>query len=213
VADETSPVREIKFESLIEGCLTLERELGLPPKCLLDLPGELSDWSFVIKIATLVESAVTHLLSDEIGDERFRPFVSKLGMHGATGKLQLAKSLSLLTNEDHDFSTGITKLRNHLAHDPAFLRFELVEYLSHLTESDRHNFFKWATRGKEYLSGHETAVPRIRVQIWAQALVILAKANVTKATRTAKRRVDQMHKDVGESFMNTPPFIDETETE
>lgn len=208
MTDETPPVREIKFESLIEGCLMLEEELGLPTKCLSDIPREISDWSFVIKISTLVESAVTHLLSDEIGDERFRPFVSRLGMHGATGKLQLAKSLNVLTTDDRAFATHITALRNDLAHDPQFLRFEFAEHLVNLTKSERHNFFKWATRGKEYLPGDATAVQRIRVQIWGQALLILAKAMATKAEAASKRRLDQIHKDLGESFMNTPPVTD-----
>lgn len=212
MADETSPVREIKFESLTEGCLELERELGLPPDCLLDLPRELSDWSFVIKIAALVESAVTHLLTDEIDDERFRPLVSKLYMQGATGKLPLAKSLNIISRDEYAFSAGITGLRNTLAHDPRFLGFEFGEYLLSLPEPKRIDFFKWATRGKVYPLSDKHKMSGLRVQIWGQALVILAKANVTKATRSAQRRIDKMHKEVGQSFINTPPFVDETET-
>lgn len=207
MSEENSPSPTIGFEKLIAGCVQIETDLGLPAGCLTSLPKEASDWSFVIKVATLVEAATTHLLTDEIADERIRGLLSRLPMQGRSGKLPLAKEWGLISKEDYDFAVGISNLRNDLAHDPQFVGFAFVDYLAALKGTTRRDFLVWAARGMAHHPGDKDVATKLRLQLWAQTAMILTKAMMTKSAAAAQRRKHKLYAELAESVLNAhePP--------
>lgn len=204
-AQDGNEAPKISIAELIEGCVGIEMDLALPHGCLVDLPSHESDWSFVIKLAALVESAVSHMLIDEINDGRVRSLITRLPMQGVIGKLNVAKSWDLLSSNDFAFAVGISTLRNTVAHDPSWMGFKFSVYVEGLERNRRLEFYRWAARGIEHQSADESAIKLLRFQMWAQACVVLLKARITKTEAAAKRRQADAYKELAESFLNSPP--------
>ncbi|MGM4959826.1 hypothetical protein [Bradyrhizobium sp. 604_D8_N2_3] len=66
----------------------------------------------------------------------FQGFVAGLTISGRVGKLALAKSLGLLTEDQVRFIEGVSRIRNRYAHNVKNMHRSLVEIL---TEEQQHN--------------------------------------------------------------------------
>ncbi|MDQ2974602.1 MAG: hypothetical protein M3R69_04210 [Acidobacteriota bacterium] len=118
----------------------IEKGLGLPVNFLLSIYQE-DDWSFVIKLHSMVEAAVTHLLHTRFGDERLTDVLSALQLgHRKTGKLAFVTALGLLSDENVRLITGLSELRNRLIHGIKNIQFDFGEYFNGL-DDDRFNQF------------------------------------------------------------------------
>jgi len=69
-------------------------------------------------------------------NESFQGFVAGLTISGRVGKLTLAKSLGLLTEEQVRFIEGVARIRNRYAHNVKNMHRSLVDIL---TEEQQHN--------------------------------------------------------------------------
>jgi hypothetical protein len=124
----------------------LESELGLPKAFFRGLLDE-NDWSFVIKLHSLIEAAATRLLVIALGKPELEEIISRLELSGkTTGKLAFFESLDLLDSESRGFIQTLSEVRNKLVHNVSNVSITLEEYVESLDDSRRKGFntvFKW----------------------------------------------------------------------
>ena len=63
--------------TILEKAKSLERELSLKEDFLIKLKDE-DDWSFIIKLHTFIEAAVSHLLSKALGHDKLLGIFTRL---------------------------------------------------------------------------------------------------------------------------------------
>lgn len=106
----------------------LEKDLGLPPGFCVRLNEE-DDWSFVIKLHALLESAASHFLTRAIGREELADIFTRIAMSDKrTGKIAFIRQLNLLPVGHTKFIEGLSEIRNQVVHQIANVEFSLVEY-------------------------------------------------------------------------------------
>jgi hypothetical protein len=124
----------------------LESELGVAPAFFHGLLDE-DDWSFVIKLHSLIEAAATHLLIVTMDKLELETIISRLELSGqTTGKLAFFKSMELLDSPSRRFIQTLSEVRNKLVHDVSNISINLEQYISNLKEEDKKGFdtgFKW----------------------------------------------------------------------
>ena len=90
------------------------------------------DWSAIIKLHALIESAVTHLLVKFFGHPELEGVFAKMELGNVrSGKLIFLKELNCLNGHTR-FIRLLSKLRNELVHDIRNVRFSLPEYVAKL---------------------------------------------------------------------------------
>ena len=123
---------QITSTSVVKQLHDLEDQLKAPRDSLARLLFTDDDWSLVIRGHALIEGAVTLVLSVVI-DERLSKVFTRLELgQSDTGKLEFAKALDLLTEGQRRFIRTLSQLRNRLAHDPAYLGFNVADYVKSL---------------------------------------------------------------------------------
>jgi hypothetical protein len=117
-------------ESLEDSLGRLERDCDLPNGFCLTLLNE-SDWSFVIKLHALLETAVSQLLVNALARKELADVFASLEMSNTkTGKLAFVKALDLLPKAHLDFIRALSELRNQLAHQVKNVGFNITEHFS-----------------------------------------------------------------------------------
>jgi hypothetical protein len=135
---------EINPDEFRQGLEELEALCGAPRGSLAGLASE-SDWALFIKAHALIESAVSHAVVSST-DARFKDILAKLPLgREDSGKLAFAKALGLVTTEHVAFIKLISRIRNTLAHNAAYLAFELRPYIDAMQEPERERFFRELT--------------------------------------------------------------------
>lgn len=121
-------------------------ELGVAPAFFHGLLYK-DDWSFVIKLHSLIEAAATHLLVVTLGKTEIENIISCFELSGqTTGKLAFFKSMELLDSRSRSFIQTLSEVRNKLVHDVSNVNITLDQYVSNLKEDERKGFntaFKW----------------------------------------------------------------------
>ena len=121
----------MNIENLEDSLGRLERDCDLPSGFCLGLLHDASDWSFVIKLHALLETAVSQLLVHSLARKELADVFASLEMsHTKTGKLAFVKALDLLPKAHLDFIRALSELRNQLAHRVENVSFTLTEYFS-----------------------------------------------------------------------------------
>jgi len=128
---------ELKF---IFSLLTkYEKEKSLPKDFFRKLLDE-DDWTFIIKIHTLIEAAVTESLAAVI-NPKLLVVLQQLSLGDArTGKLKFAEALGLLNENQLKFIKLLSKIRNKLAHDIKNIDFKFSDYIANLDTNQSNNF-------------------------------------------------------------------------
>ena len=116
-----------------ESLQALERDLGLPKGFCVKLIEE-DDWSFVIKLHALVESAVSELITRTVQRNELSDIFSRIEMSNTrTGKLAFVKALNLLPSRHIQFVHKLSELRNMIAHRIQNTGINLIEYFKTAT--------------------------------------------------------------------------------
>jgi hypothetical protein len=125
---------------MVEAAAEIEKELGLPNNFLWDLRNE-DDWSAIIKLHALLESAVTHLLVRFFGHDELEDIFANMELGNTrTGKLVFLGKLNCLEKQHRRFIRKLCEMRNRLVHDIKNVRFSLSEYVTELT-GDQYKAF------------------------------------------------------------------------
>jgi hypothetical protein len=104
----------------------LEERLGLP-NCYItsDLREEPNDWTFIVKLAVLVEAAVTKVVVANLGREEMYDHVSRLAN---AQRLDLALTLGVLEKSDVRTLKAVAEVRNAFAHKVENLKHDLASF-------------------------------------------------------------------------------------
>jgi hypothetical protein len=117
----------------------LEVELGLPAGFYEKLSGE-DDWSFIIKVHSLIEAAVNYSLTAALGDPRLEGVIASLSMGGKTGKVAFMRALGLAETIHVRVIDGLSSLRNTFVHKIANVQMTLEEYIGGLDAGKLNEF-------------------------------------------------------------------------
>ena len=118
----------------------IENELGLPTNFLWNLRHD-DDWSVIIKLHALIETAVTHLLVRYFGHDELEDVFSNMELGNVrAGKVVFLSKLNCLEESQRGFIRRLSELRNQLVHDIRNVRFSLTEHVTKLS-SERYEAF------------------------------------------------------------------------
>jgi hypothetical protein len=159
------------------------RDLGLPEDFFRSLLGE-SDWSFVIKLHAVIESAVSHLLAGTLGRSDLLGLFGRLELgNPTTGKLAFGKALNCLDDDERGFIRQLSELRNSLVHDVRNVSFSFTNYISALDPNKLRAIAQsvYIPNPSESDVNHKQLALTLfkqdpRRQIWTCAMVFLLQA-------------------------------------
>lgn len=112
------------------------RTLGLNERVILDLIDEPSDWSFVVKLAVIVEAALTQAIASRLDTDELQQHLNRLSVGGRTGKIQLASDLGIIGPKAAARLKSIASLRNVFAHDVSVIGLSLGVHVESLQKSE-----------------------------------------------------------------------------
>lgn len=142
------------------------------------------DWSFVIKLHALVDSAITHMLVEELGrPELLRP-LSRLSLADTrSGKLAFGRELGLLDGRDRLFVQKLSEIRNSFAHDVRMAGSTLADYARGLNDAGLASLVKAVGPGRDPFPVGTEDVPErqfvlenLKLTIWVTAMYTIALA-------------------------------------
>jgi hypothetical protein len=141
--------------NLQEAAEQIEKELGLPKGFFSGLMNE-DDWSFVVKLESLLESACTYLLVKATNQPALEDVFSRIEIANKyTGKIAFIKALNLLEERDRAFVHALAALRNTLVHNVRNVAsFSFSSYIDSLDNQQFANLQK-ALLGNEQTQKHE----------------------------------------------------------
>lgn len=121
-----------------------ELEEGLKlPKGFFELLLKEDDWSFVIKLHSLLEASVTQLLTEALNETELADIFSRLEMSNlTTGKLAFVEKLNLLSTDSRRFIQKLSEVRNDFVHKIEYITVDLGKYFSIIPESKRKGIYK-----------------------------------------------------------------------
>ena len=118
----------------------LEADLGLPEGFYERLRSD-DDWSFVIKLHALFESATTFVLARCLRKPELEEVFAHVEMSNSrAGKIAFGKTLGLFDEEDRRFLRQLSELRNNMVHRVANVSFAFKPYLAALDTGQRDSF-------------------------------------------------------------------------
>ena len=175
-----------------------ETELGITPGFLDRLLTEGDDWSFVIKVHAVAETALTHLLTAGVGRKELRDLFASLTMGDPRrGKLAVAARLRLLDPGRQAFFLGLGRIRNWFVHDVRSVGLRIEDFVNSLQPDQRPRFWRDMMRGHTVepmiidsgrsMPTEEFAAAQPRFTIWISAMSALSLIYRTKTLDQASR--------------------------
>ena len=134
---------------------SLEKDLGLPRGFCFRLRHE-DDWSFVVKLHALTESAASDFITRALGRKELADIFSRIEISKPqTGKVAFIRALNLLPVGHTKFIENLSRIRNQLAHKIGNAGFTFAEYFQH--ERERLSEKQFAALGELWAFGFEIA--------------------------------------------------------
>ncbi|MCP4976038.1 MAG: hypothetical protein GY931_07730 [Maribacter sp.] len=124
----------------------LEEYLGLKQGFFKNLQLD-DDWSFIVKLNSLFEAAVSSLVTEELARKELKGTFSNMDMGTAKyGKLAFVKELDLLPENYIKYIETLNRLRNKFAHDISKTSHDLKTYLETASRSTRKECRRYLNR-------------------------------------------------------------------
>ena len=180
-----------------------EKRVGLPTGFVYSLAQE-DDWTFVIKIHALYETALTHILVTTFGNQKLRATLAEISM---ADKLNFTSACSLFDKEDRGMLRALSNLRNKLVHSVDQVAFSFSTYLSDQNRKKRFlESFRQVWPDPIILPGDIQAErdafvienPRITVWLWCQR--ILANVYLEDELRRLREESTALNQEQAETF-------------
>jgi len=100
-----------------------------------------NDWGFVIKSHAMIEAATTEMIVNFLGNTNLTKVIERLPLSDSQyGKLAIAKSLNLLSDNERNFARSYSELRNQLVHKVENLNFNFGSYFQNMTKDKRNSW-------------------------------------------------------------------------
>ena len=138
MSDERKPMGEKfakskGFKAYMKFLIWQRDTLGLPDSFTNSLRDEPDDWTFVIKLHAMIETALNHLLIARFKKAELpelETVVPELANSDPKrGKIAFIKRLKLLPDEFCNFIQQFSELRNTMVHDASNFKMKLTEYV------------------------------------------------------------------------------------
>jgi hypothetical protein len=172
---------------------SLESALNIKDGFFWELSHSGDDWSFLLKIHTLLEMAIAHLIQQRIDIDELNLIIEKVPMNGgAASKMKIASALSLLDNDTDKFLDALTKLRNKAAHQIDSVNLTMDDFIKLIQKSEVKHLF---LRPGPNLSEDEVVASVLsspRFAIWASSLNLLSAIYEKKAKILTPRLVQTL---------------------
>lgn len=205
------------FDLVTGSVRTLEKELGLREGLLEKLLIE-DDWSFIIKVHALIESAVSLLLTKSFGKEELQYVFSSLDLSNKRlGKMAFVKALNLLDKPDRRFISSLAELRNTIVHNISDVNFNLKEHIKNLSQKELSNFakrFDSFTHNGTYVSaGTERKASELfkndpKKAIWYSALITISIIYQKKEIQILDKSATVLLKSLGEKYLRLRGLVE-----
>ncbi len=191
----------------------LQAELGVTPAFFNSLLEE-DDWSFVIKLHSLIEAAATHLLVEVLDKPKAKDVISFLELSNSrTGKIAFLDSMDLLDSNSRRFIQKLSEVRNKLVHNVANVNLSLEEFVANLPEADKKGFnkaFNWTysdeskvqfKKGEDQYDVHELIKlfaiicmksSQYKIAIWLGSIIILREFYAQVSHKQIERELRQV---------------------
>ena len=119
------PTNEKLIQLLIQNSKILNLEEGF-----YDYMLSMRDWEFIIILSTMFEAALVEGVVRELNNDKIKGVLSYLDLANTKcGKIEFAKNLSIITNDDAKFIRKIAEIRNLLAHRIDQRNFKISVYI------------------------------------------------------------------------------------
>lgn len=163
---------------------------------LLDLLKE-DDWTFVIKSHALIETAVTEMLVQHLGEIELTKIIELLPLSdNRTGKIAVARQLKLLDDKQRRFVRFFSELRNSLVHRLDNLDFTFENYISSLDTNQKRTLKEsvaWFANDEIIRKEWETiAEDNPRVGIYMAIHCLMAHCVLTSQQSGAMREINEV---------------------
>lgn len=189
----------------------LEAELGLPEGFYEKLSGD-DDWSFIIKVHSLIEAAVTHTLTAALGDPRLEGVVASLPMGGKTGKVAFMQAMGLAETIHVRVINGLSGLRNTFVHNIANVQMTLEQYVGGLDAGRLNEFVQvfGSVFPEDFINRYGTATgkPATRrdfvkeqpqLNIWATVIYCLETFYLQKQNVDTRKELQRRKNEIAEA--------------
>ena len=134
----------------IEEFARMEVHLDLPEGFLLELLKGADDWTFILRLHALVESALEYLIVASLERPELDGWVIRHNIGGRTGKLALASALGVVDDADRGMVEGLADIRNRFAHRVQMTATTLGDYWAELPVPERTKLARWIVRAHGY---------------------------------------------------------------
>ncbi len=191
-----------ELDPLVNKLVDLESDFGLPDGFLIALWKE-SDWSFTIKVHSLIEAALTQALVAEVAEPRLDKLLEGLSVLGRHSKVAYAEAVGLLPKTSSDFIRRLTKIRNHVVHKLEAVSFTFASYVDELDDSERQNtlnellFLGGGPKGK----ANDLFAKKPCIAVWVQAIAVVTDLVARKARAEHKVQLRSHYKNVAEQVL------------
>ncbi|MDR2958728.1 MAG: hypothetical protein LBV10_04225 [Stenotrophomonas sp.] len=123
----------------------LSKELGIPKGFVVALYEEKDSWSFISKLAQLVEAVFTRAVVDALREPLIIDVISNLPQEV---RINLLRKMNIIDSEQKSMFKAIAEIRNQYIHDLSNIDVPLDVYIRNLEDGARKGFFK---RFKPYI--------------------------------------------------------------
>ena len=194
--------------SALEYLPKLETELGLPAGFLVSLEDD-DDWSYVVKLHALLETAVAHVVIAAIGDKRLEKVIYSLPLGNTRhGKLAIADALEVLGDGGVEYIQFVTEIRNKLVHRIQNVSFKFKEHFDAIDDESLINLFcKWGYARIE-IGAYKETLPllRAKAKTWVhlRALLLLELIYIERQSKLLEHKHTIAFKTMLEKRMRKP---------
>ena len=119
-----------------------EKDLNIPRGFYQELLKE-DDWSFIIKLSALLETASTDVLTTVLGYHEIEESLSYLDYgNSKSGKIVLMEKLDIVYKNQATTLRKLLEIRNKVAHRLENIGFTFEEYIKKFDQNQRSEFIK-----------------------------------------------------------------------
>lgn len=182
----------------------IERTLGLPEFEMDKLIDDPSDWSFVVKLAVIIEAALTQAIASKLDTTGLHQHLSRLTVGGRAGKIQLAKDLEIIDLATSIRLKAIASIRNVFAHDISVIGLSLGAYVASMEKSEQVKLLEalLSLNGKEPVKKvTEISERSARYLYWVAGILSLFALAQAYKKNTNSQRWTSARMLIGEAFL------------
>jgi hypothetical protein len=146
------------------------------------------DWSFLIKVHALMETAVSQLVATMTVDQRMKPVLEQLSRQRLDQKMNYIKAVQILGEKEIQFIRLVGKMRNHVVHDIRNLDFTFTHYLSENVNDQRQLAqLMPSLTGARRPATQTDAHPRLSVMVGTMFVLLSAYGSSIRADFTRQQ--------------------------